>query len=151
MNTRLVAWIFRLFGFALLVAAGVAWFEQKTIGDWMGEREWLGLYPNEWFQYGMIAVTAFSIRLLVFGLSVGLRFGLSFVAFMGLCAFAFSLPRIVGDNSPYAGEAVGWVLMLFSLPAGIASIVLAAIPFFDNRFRSARDPAVAQTLGNRTC
>lgn len=131
MKQRRIVWTVRLAGLVLLALTVWVFFHGHDIRKHLGTEPWLGLYPSEFVLYGLIAGTALSLRLLVFGLFTLIRVVTVFSVFLALAMIVSFLPQITHDTSPWASESVAFAEWFFVFPVTGVSLVFAAIPLFD--------------------
>ena len=143
MNAARAFWAIRLAGLMLLSLAVYVFIHVEDQGNWLSNGQWLSHNLIEVVQFGSIAVIAVSFRMLVFGLRVWVRTGIILLIFVGLDMFVeYWSRRPTGDTNPYYDEGVGLVLSLYVLLPAVASLLMAAVPMFDARFRNRRVSAL---------
>ena len=99
----------------------------------LGSEPWFGLYPTEIVPFGLIAVIALSLRLLVYGLRVRWRLGLVFVVTVAATLIAENWTWTSGELNYWNDEVAGFAVWFYVFPTAGLSLLLAAIPMFDRR------------------
>ena len=149
MRAKTGIWIVRLCGIPLALAAGVGFIYRDNLG---GQLNPPPVRITDLMLYGTEVVIVVAVRLLIFGLGLRKRLGVALLLSVLGAAVIGVLPVVVsvlvrGVSSVHGPLSDFWMGLFFFaidfvVPCTVGSVLLAAVPIFDDRFSGRPKPAV---------
>jgi hypothetical protein len=139
MTGRTVALIMKICGIALAVASVMAMAYTIALAH---QRPPPLARTQELILYGQVLLVAVSVRLFIFGNSIGKRLEKALILSLLLSVIVCIFPDIgqawISGGSIYLWPGLVFVFIEFIVPCVVLSVVLSLVPLFDERFGEKR-------------